>query len=90
MKKYNPTEIEDIALRYAYKKKSLTQKNVDRQAEKIVGADLLRENRGGIWSCARAFGDSCYIVLFDKSISIFPDIVCNEHVCVPCVLNYTE
>ena len=29
MKKYNPTEIEDIALRYAYEKKSLTQKNVE-------------------------------------------------------------
>lgn len=29
MKKYNTTEIEDIALRYTYKKKSLTQKNVE-------------------------------------------------------------
>lgn len=29
MKKYNTTEIEDIALRYAYNKKSLTQKNVE-------------------------------------------------------------
>lgn len=29
MKKYNSTEIEDIALRYAYNKKSLTQKNDD-------------------------------------------------------------
>ena len=29
MKKYNSTEIEDIALRYAYNKKSLTQKNVE-------------------------------------------------------------
>lgn len=29
MKKYSTTEIEDIALRYAYKKKSLTQKNVE-------------------------------------------------------------
>lgn len=28
MKKYNTTEIEDIALRYAYDKKSLTEKNV--------------------------------------------------------------
>lgn len=65
-------------------------REIDRQAEKIVGADLLRENRGGIWSCARAFGDSCYIVLFDKRVSIFPDIVCDEHICVPCVLNYTE
>jgi hypothetical protein len=63
-------------------------REIDRQAEKIVGADLLRENRGGIWSCARASGDSCYIVLFEKRI--FPDIVCDEHVCVPCVLNYTE
>lgn len=29
MKKYKTTEIEDIALRYAYNKKSLTQKNVE-------------------------------------------------------------
>lgn len=29
MKKYSTTEIEDIALRYAYNKKSLTQKNVE-------------------------------------------------------------
>lgn len=29
MKKYNIAEIEDIALRYAYNKKSLTQKNVE-------------------------------------------------------------
>lgn len=29
MKKYNITEIEDIALRFAYNKKSLTQKNVE-------------------------------------------------------------
>ena len=29
MKKFNKSEIEDIALRYAYDKKSLTQKNVD-------------------------------------------------------------
>lgn len=57
-------------------------------AEKIVGADLLRENRGGIWSCARASGDSCYIALSDDSI--FSDIVCEKHLCVPCVLNYTD
>lgn len=29
MKKYSTTEIEDIALRFAYNKKSLTQKNVE-------------------------------------------------------------
>lgn len=29
MKKYNIAEIEDIALRYTYNKKSLTQKNVE-------------------------------------------------------------
>lgn len=29
MKKFNKSEIEDIALRYAYNKKSLTQKNVE-------------------------------------------------------------
>lgn len=58
------------------------------EAEKIVGADLLSKNRGGIWSCARASGDSCYIALSDESI--FSDIVCDKHVCVPCVLNYTE
>ena len=29
MKKYNITEIEDIALRYTYNNKSLTQKNVE-------------------------------------------------------------
>lgn len=61
---------------------------IDRQAEKIVGADLSSENRGGIWSCARASGDSCYIALSDESI--FSDIVCDKHVCIPCVLNYTD
>ena len=55
------------------------------QAEKIAGADLLR---GSIWSCSRAFGDSCYIVQSSGAIST--DIVCNEHLCVPCVLNYTD
>ena len=63
-------------------------REIDRQAEKIVGADLLRENRGGIWSCARASRDRCYLALFDETI--FSDIVCDEHICVPCVLNYTE
>lgn len=29
MKKYSAAEIEDIALRYTYQKKSLTQKNVE-------------------------------------------------------------
>lgn len=58
---------------------------INMQAEKIAGADLLR---GSIWSCSRAFGDSCYIV--QSSGAVATDIVCNEHVCVPCVLNYTE
>ncbi len=65
------------------------QKNdIDELAEKIGGADLLSENRGGIWSCAREFGDSCYIAQIDGTVAT--DIICNEHVCVPCVLNYTE
>ena len=58
---------------------------INMQAEKIVGADLLR---GSIWSCSRAFGDSCYIVQSSGAIST--DIVCDEHICVPCVLNYTD
>ena len=64
------------------------REEIDRQAEKTDGADLLRENRGSIWSCARASGDSCYIVLYDDTVAT--DIICNEHVCVPCVLNCSE
>ena len=64
------------------------RKEIDRQAEKIDGADLLRENLGSIWSCAREFGDSCYIAQIDGTVAT--DIVCNEHVCIPCVLNCSE
>lgn len=85
--KWGLRDLPDLRLAVEIQKQRM---EIDKQAEKIVGADLLREYRGDIWSCARASGDSCYIVLFDKSISIFPDIVCDEHVCVPCVLNYTE
>uniref|UniRef100_UPI004026A6AF hypothetical protein n=1 Tax=Candidatus Cryptobacteroides bacterium TaxID=3085639 RepID=UPI004026A6AF len=83
--KWGMRDLPDLRLAVEIQKQRM---EIDRQAEKIVGADLLSENRGGIWSCARASGDSCYIALSDESI--FSDIVCDKHVCVPCVLNYTE
>lgn len=83
--KWGMRDLPDLCLAVEIQKQ---RREIDRQAEKIVGADLLRENLGGIWSCARASGDSCYIALFNGTI--FSDIVCNKHICVPCVLNYTE
>lgn len=61
------------------------RREIDRQAEKIVGADLLR-GLGSIWSCSPASGDSCYIVQINGSI--LTDIVCNRNICVPCVLGF--
>lgn len=84
--KWGLRDLPDLRLAVEIQKQRM---EIDKQAEKIVGADLLREYRGGIWSCARASGDSCYIALFDKTI-FSADIVCNEHICVPCVLNYTD
>lgn len=83
--KWGMRDLPDLRLAVEIQKQRM---EIDRQAEKIVGADLLSENRGVIWSCARASGDSCYIALSDESI--FSDIVCDKHVCVPCVLNYTD
>lgn len=80
--KWGMRDLPDLRLALEIQKQ---RREIDRQAVKIAGADRLC---GNIWSCARASGDSCYLVLFDETI--FPDIVCEEHVCVPCVLNYTD
>lgn len=80
--KWGMRDLPDLRLAVEIQKQ---RREIDRQAEKIAGADRLC---GNIWSCARASGDSCYLVLFDETI--FSDIICNEHICVPCVLNYTE
>lgn len=80
--KWGMRDLPDLCLAVEIQKQ---RREIDRQAEKIVGADMLR---GNIWSCARASGDSCYLALFDEAI--FSDIVCDEHICVPCVLNYTD
>lgn len=63
-------------------------REIDRQAEKIAGADRLQDFPGGIWTCSRASGDRCYIAYMDSAI--LAKIVCSRNVCVPCVLNYTE
>lgn len=83
--KWGLRDLPDLRLAVEIQKQRM---EIDKQSEKIGGADLLSENRGGIWSCAREFGDSCYIAQIDGTVAT--DIVCNEHVCVPCVLNYTE
>lgn len=83
--KWGMRDLPDLRLAVEIQKQ---REEIDRQAEKIDGADLLRENRGSIWSCAREFGDSCYIAQIDGTVAT--DIVCNEHVCVPCVLNCSE
>ena len=80
--KWGMRDLPDLRLAVEIQKQ---RREIDRQAEKIAGADRLC---GSIWSCSRASGDSCYLALFDEAI--FSDIVCNEHICVPCVLNYTE
>lgn len=80
--KWGMRDLPDLCLAVEIQKQ---RREIDRQAEKIGGADRLC---GSIWSCARASGDRCYLALFDEAI--FSDIVCDEHVCVPCVLNYTE
>lgn len=81
--KWGMRDLPDLRLAVEIQKQ---RREIDRQAEKIAGADMLL--RGSIWSCARASGDRCYLALFDEAI--FSDIVCDEHICVPCVLNYTE
>lgn len=63
-------------------------REIDRQAEKIAGADRLQDFSGGIWTCSRASGDRCYIAYLESAI--LAKIVCSRNVCVPCVLNYTE
>lgn len=63
-------------------------REIDRQAEKIAGADRLQDFSGGIWTCSRASGDRCYIAYMDSAI--LAKIVCSRNICVPCVLNYTE
>lgn len=63
-------------------------REIDRQAEKIAGADRLQDFSGGIWTCSRASGDRCYVAYMDSAI--LARIVCSRNVCVPCVLNYTE
>lgn len=63
-------------------------REIDRQAEKIAGADRLQDFSGGIWTCSRASGDRCYIA--DMDSAILAKIVCGRNICVPCVLNYTE
>lgn len=83
--KWGLRDLPDLRLAVEIQKQRM---KIDKLAEKIGGADLLSENRGGIWSCAREFGDSCYIAQIDGTVAT--DIICNEHVCVPCVLNYTE
>ena len=83
--KWGMRDLPDLRLAVEIQKQRM---EIDKLAEKIGGADLLSENRGGIWSCAREFGDSCYIAQIDGTVAT--DIICNEHVCVPCVLNYTE
>lgn len=65
-------------------------REIDRQAEKIAGADRLRSFGGGIWTCSRASEDRGYIVYKYMDSAILSDIVCSRNVCVPCVLNYTE
>lgn len=80
--KWGMRDLPDLRLAVEIQKQ---RREIDRQAKKIAGADMLR---GSIWSCARASGDSCYLALFDETI--FSDIVCDEHICVPCVLNYTD
>lgn len=80
--KWGMRDLPDLCLAVEIQKQ---RREIDRQAEKIAGADRLC---GSIWSCSRASGDSCYLALFDETI--FSDIVCDEHICVPCVLNYTE
>ena len=80
--KWGMRDLPDLCLAVEIQKQ---RREIDRQAEKIAGADRLY---GSIWSCSRASGDSCYLALFDETI--FSDIVCDEHICVPCVLNYTE
>lgn len=81
--KWGMRDLPDLRLAVEIQKQ---RREIDRQAERIAGADMLL--RGSIWSCARASGDRCYLALFDEAI--FSDIVCDEHICVPCVLNYTE
>lgn len=83
--KWGMRDLPDLRLAIEIQKQ---RREIDRQAEKIAGADRLRENLGSIWSCTRACGDSCYIALIDGTVAT--DIVCNGHICVPCVLNYTE
>lgn len=80
--KWGMRDLPDLRLAVEIQKQ---RREIDRQADKIAGADRLC---GNIWSCARASGDRCYLALFDEAI--FSDIVCDEHICVPCVLNYTE
>lgn len=63
-------------------------REIDRQAEKIAGADRLQDFSGGIWTCSRESGDRCYSAYMDSAI--LAKIVCSRNVCVPCVLNYTE
>lgn len=81
--KWGMRDLPDLRLAIEIQKQ---RREINRQAEKIAGADRLCG--GSIWSCARASGDRCYLALFDEAI--FSDIVCDEHICVPCVLNYTE
>ena len=81
--KWGMRDLPDLRLAVEIQKQ---RREIDRQAEKIAGADRLL--RGSIWSCARASGDRCYLALFDETI--FSDIICDEHICVPCVLNYTD
>ena len=83
--KWGLRDLPDLRLAVEIQKQRM---KIDKLAEKIGGADLLRENLGSIWSCAREFGDSCYIAQIDGTVAT--DIVCNEHVCIPCVLNCSE
>lgn len=75
--KWGMRDLPDLCLAVEIQKQ---RREIDRQAEKIAGADRLC---GSIWSCSRASGDSCYLALFDETIfqTLYVTNIYACHVC---------